>query len=187
MTTVVYIIDMSQERHTHEKLMASYKAGDFGAFEKLYQICSPKVYAYLKSKMRGSPDIDDVFQQVFIKFHKSRDQYDPKYLLDQWLFVICRSVLLDHYKKTNKSIEDLSQDYQEPSYTPQIEEDLSPPSDLKLEQLTEEQKKVVEGKVLDELAYSEIAEKLKKSEATIRQIFSRAIKRLKTANEANHE
>lgn len=173
---------------TDEELMLSYQKGDYTAFEVLYAHSSPKVYGYLKKKLITHTEVDDVFQQIFMKIHRSREQYDSQYLFEQWLFVIARSVLLDHYRSKGKNPIDeadtdelkinqlpapLSQTPGSSSYTEGVDQNI-------LQNLNDEQKKVVEWRVLDDLTYEEIALKLKRSEATVRQIFSRAIRKLRS-------
>lgn len=173
--------------------MRAYQDGDSHAFELLYQKNSSKLYAYLKKKL--GKETDDVFQLVFLKLHRSRSQYDSKYLFEQWLFVIARSVLLDYVKQkrrfkeglqidssmeVEKIADPLSQKEPQSSYS-QVDELLD------LKQLSAEQSEVLKLRVLDELTYSEIADKLKRTEVSVRQLFSRAIKKLRNAGSANTE
>lgn len=172
--------------------MKAYQGGDFHAFDRLYQQNSEKLYAYLKKKL-GS-EADDVFQLVFLKLHRSRAQYDSKYLFEQWLFVIARSVLLDYLKqkrRLNKGLPvDSSAEVEEIS-DPVSQSDPGSSYDqieaLDLRQLSTEQNEVLRLRVLDELTYSEIAEKLNRSEVSVRQLVSRAIKKLRTAKSIKAE
>jgi RNA polymerase sigma-70 factor (ECF subfamily) len=118
-----------------------------------------------------------------LKLHKTRFQFDPKYLFDQWLFVIARSVMLDYLKQKKRYETHIINE--DPS---EIADPLSqmdhPHSYTQVEMpevagLSKEQKEVLMLKVMDDLTYREIAEKLKRTEVGVRQIFSRAIKKLK--------
>ncbi|MBU6374364.1 MAG: RNA polymerase sigma factor [Bdellovibrionales bacterium] len=165
--------------------MKAYQDGDPHAFELLYQKTSSKLYAYLKKKL--GKDTDDVFQLVFLKLHRSRSQYDSKYLFEQWLFVIARSVLLDYQKQKRRFNEGIQVDY-----SAEVEEIADPLSQngvqasysqvdevLDLKHLSAEQNEVIKLRVLDDLTYGEIAEKLNRTEVGVRQLFSRAIKKLR--------
>lgn len=165
-----------------EKLMQAYRNGDPDAFEELYRRHSGKVYAFLRKRLIPVQDQEEVFQTVFAKLHLARDQYDPSYPVLQWLFVLTKTALIDHLRKSRRRVEtrsdqpiehyaDLSQTRKEPEID----------SELLLGVLTSEQKQIVQLRVMDDFSYEEIARRLQRSEASIRQTFSRALKRLRGA------
>ncbi|MEC9281798.1 MAG: sigma-70 family RNA polymerase sigma factor, partial [Bdellovibrionota bacterium] len=84
---------------TDAALMRLYKDGDAMAFEVIYNRHKDRVYTYLNRRLHDSQVVEDVFQSVFIKFHKSRDSYSEEHPLLAWLYTITRSVTLDHLKK----------------------------------------------------------------------------------------
>jgi RNA polymerase sigma-70 factor, ECF subfamily len=168
-----------------EGLMQAYLAGDARAFEELYRRHSGRVYAYLRKRLPSPEEADEVFQAVFLKAHRSRSSYQPKYPVIQWLFVIARTSLVDHLRKTGRNEAaarqaEADQDRLVSRTTPDqalgvsggSEEDL-------LRQLPSEQKRVVEMRVLEDRDYLEIARQLGKTQASVRQIYSRAIRRLR--------
>ena len=168
-----------------ESLMKAYVLGDdLSAFEKLYRQLSPKVYGYLKLRLSKKEDVDEVFQKTFAKFHSSRQHYDPKYPVLQWLFVIARSTLLDHLKSDNRKenlkskvlFENLSQTEGVPSLSHQM-------ASMKLKSLGPDAQEIVNLRVVDELSFEEIANRLGKSETNIRQILSRSLKKLRNSVE----
>jgi RNA polymerase sigma factor (sigma-70 family) len=162
-----------------QEVMQQYLRGDSGAFDIIYRRYSSKVYGYLKKRIRSDSDRDEIFQAIWMKFHQSRQQYDPKFLLVQWVFVIARSVMLDHIKKTSRvpqfeeheSIESIPAE-------PEIESNTDAFYD-RISALTHEQRQIIEMRLLNELSYKEIAEKLGHSQTNVRQIFSRALKQLR--------
>lgn len=174
---------MAQE--TDAELMREYLAGDSSAFEALYGRFSGRVYGYLLAKLGRREEADEVFQMVFQKFHQSRASYDPAYPVLQWLFVLSRSVLLDHFRKQRRQVAvvddaDLNAIPAEVSQTGAAltlsgQEE---PARM-LEALRPEQREIVSLRVLDELSYAQIAERLGKSQESVRQTFSRAMRRLR--------
>jgi RNA polymerase sigma-70 factor (ECF subfamily) len=152
-----------------ETLMQSYQKGDYSSFTLLYRRYSPRIYGYLKSKIYNQEERDEVFQQIFLKVHRSRDRYSAKYKFIQWLFVIARTVLIDHFRKAPKNFQ-----LEEFSYEmPEI-------GDIEiLNSLGQQQKEVVTLRVIDELSFDEIAKRLNKKAPNVRQIFSRSLKKLK--------
>src|SRR3954466_12690289 len=85
--------------------MRRYILGDNEAFRLLYARHSGRVYAYLRKKLDSPQETDEVFQACFLKFHQARDQYNPKYPILQWLYVISRTTLLDHVRKEGRQVQ----------------------------------------------------------------------------------
>lgn len=162
-------------------LMEAYASGDEHAFQVLYARHSGKIYGFLKSKLDSRSDVDEVFQLVFLKFHQNRSKYDPKFPVLQWLFVIARTSLLDFLR--SKSRQSSHEQIENLDFSSQntAERTLINQEDLRLSEveISNEQKEIVRLRVFDELSYQEISVKLGKSSENVRQIFSRAIKRLR--------
>lgn len=170
-----------------EELMRLYLGGDFKAFDKLYRRLSPKVYGYLKSRGLNNEDADDLLQKIFLKFHKSSSSYNEKYPVLQWLFVMSKSALLDFKKSEFRKnrIEgefkvdlelnspSLSQNEAKVSLSEQM------PNHEVLATLKPEIQGLVKMRVLDELSFAEMAQLTGASEASLRQILSRALKKLR--------
>lgn len=169
--------------------MRAYQEGDVRAFETLYQRHSGKVLAYLRKRLARREEAEEVFQQVFTKLHRSRAGYDSSYAFTQWLFVITKSVLLDHWYRENKQLGrpesvpfEESEAMLAPAHSPiQALESAAAFEPEALSSLPPEQRRVVEWRVLDELSYREIAERLDRSQVSVRQMLSRALRRLRQA------
>ena len=158
-----------------EDLMKNYVKDDAMAFEILYQRYAGKVLGYLIQKTRSKLIAQDLTQDVFLKLHRSRGLYNHDLDFAPWLFTITRSVFLDSVKK--RSLEDLTE-AKEFENIPAVVEPIK--TSLDLSRLPEMQKKVVSMRVYDEATFEEIAERLSTTPQNIRQIFSRAVKNLKT-------
>lgn len=164
--------------------MARYLAGDDSAFELLYRKYSGKVYAYLRKKLNSQQEVEELFQVSFLKFHRLRGRYKSKYAVLQWLFVIVRSSLIDHYRKTARQV-DLSSAPIE-SFSETMSQNNADPSlsmervDALLGQLPSHQRDIVTRRIIDDQTYEEIALSLNRSEESVRQTVSRALRRIKT-------
>lgn len=159
-----------------EELMDSYVKDDSMAFEILYRRYSSQVLGYLTQKTRSPKSAQDLTQNVFLKLHRSRHQYNKMLPFAPWLFSIARSVFLDSVKK--RSLEDFTEN--------QVFDKIASPSlndsdSVDLSALSETQKTVVSLRVYDEATFDEIAQRLSTTPANARQIFSRGIKTLKLA------
>lgn len=176
------------ETQSDADLMKRYRAGDETAFAFIYERYGAQVYAYLRKKIERPEERDEVFQGVFYKFHRSRDQYDAKYPLLQWLYVISRSVWLDDLKKKNRALptvelSSIHEVTESATLHAQAEQakDFKPQSLTGWEHLGEKQREIIELKIMDELTYQEIAQRVQESEANVRQLFSRALRKLKAS------
>jgi RNA polymerase sigma factor (sigma-70 family) len=169
-----------------ENLMRLYQQGDSAAFEALYKRHSAQVYGYLKTRLESRVEADEIFQAVFLKFHRLRLKYDPSYPVLQWLFVISKSVLIDHFRKKQRQIqievdvplESISGGLSQKQGSSALKELQA--EELALASLSDEQRQVIQWRVLDDLSYEQIAERMNRSEVSIRQTFSRSIRKLRT-------
>jgi len=168
---------------TDEELMRAYLGGDERAFEALYRRHSPNVYGYLRRKLPDRASADEVFQSVFLKLHQTRRNYDPAYPFAQWLFVVARTTLFDHFRKAGRQVPvaDLPFDEERVSQNP-------PPPALTgekeweaLNRLPPEQRQAIEMRVIDERSYEEIADKLNRTPLGVRQLVSRGLRKLRLA------
>ena len=158
---------------TDEELMQAYQLGDQKAFEELYRRHSAKVYGFVRSKVT-SERADDVFQAIFMKLHISRSHYDPKFPFTPWLFTVCRSVLTDSFRKQGRNREDATGETIE--MASETHESIEAPS---LKELPSNQREAVRLRFQEDLTIDEIAKKLETSPANVRQLISRAIRKLR--------
>jgi RNA polymerase sigma factor (sigma-70 family) len=175
-----------------QALMAAYSRGDETAFELIYARYSPKVMGYLGRKLRTPEERDEVFQLVFLKFHRSRHSYDPSYPLLQWLYVISKSVYLDYLKQarvrnrvlTEVKVQDLIERV-EPREMNTLTTDEAAHEFLK--DLEGVQKEVARQRFMEDASFEEIAQTLDLSPSNVRQILSRAIKKLRSLPKFSRE
>lgn len=161
--------------------MRAYLGGDDKAFEALYRRHSGKVYGYLRKKLSDRAVVDEVFQSVFLKLHQTRRNYDPAYPFAQWLFVVAKTTLFDHFRKAGRQVKVLDEPFDEELLSQ------NPPSPAlnsgkeleALGALPPEQRQAVEMRVFDERSYEEIAVKLSRSQESVRQMVSRGLKKLR--------
>jgi len=167
--------------------MRAYQKGDSSAFEEIYARYSANVMAFLKKRVALRPDQEEIFQRVFLKFHRSRHGYNAQYPVLQWLYVITKSELLDHLK--SQSLKSRLEDdlEQETVSQRQVSRSLNSMSTVReitgIEELDSIQREVISMRILEDASFSDIALKLKKSEANVRQILSRTLKKLRSRRE----
>jgi RNA polymerase sigma factor (sigma-70 family) len=156
---------------TDEELMVDYQNDDYAAFEILYARHRDKVYAYVKKRLFDQDAAEEVFQNIFLKLHKSRYQYQDQYLFLKWLYTVARSELYDFCKK--KRIETVEID--EAKIT-EVVEDIDVDH---LEKLSERERRVIELRYFEDREFDEISTLLDTTPSNIRKIVSRSLKKLR--------
>jgi RNA polymerase sigma-70 factor (ECF subfamily) len=150
------------EGKTDEVLMTEYRLGDDSAFAILYERHSTKVFGFLRAKTSSDVLARDIFQTTFLKLHSTRGRYQPGLPFLPWIFAICRNELIDTMRKKSRNLEDATE-----SQT------------VSLAELPEAQRKAVELRYQDDLAFEAIATKLNTSSENARQLVSRGVKALR--------
>lgn len=144
----------------------------YEAFSELYSRYRSRVFHFLLKKTRNQTDSEDLMQKVFIKIHESKHLYKEKFKFEQWLFVIARTQVLDHFRSTKR--------YKDRLTKIDADQDEKSEADLSmLGSLEADQQELLEMKFIDDLSYEEIAKVLGKSEVSLRKAVSRLVARIK--------
>lgn len=89
--------------------MARYAGGDDSAFEVLYRLLSPRLYAFCLRLTRRRSEADDLFQETFLKLHRSRATFVPRAAAIHWAFAVARSVHLDRLRYRKRRPEQVAE------------------------------------------------------------------------------
>lgn len=76
--------------------------GDSVAFQQVYAQYCDKVYFYFKKKTGVAEDARDLLQTSFLKLWQYRTSLSGEYNIEQHLFHIAKTVLIDYLRKENK-------------------------------------------------------------------------------------
>ncbi len=163
---------------TDEEIMQLYQNGSEDAFRVLYSRHASKIYGFLKIRVRQTEKVADIYQEVFIKLHRSKHLFNNSLPVLPWIFTITRSVMIDELRKDKKS--KLIDDFDIDKIPAKVSEPFFSGEAVALIQtLPDPQKVALQMRYVDDKTFEEIAESLKTSPTNIRQIVSRGIKRLK--------
>ena len=155
--------------------MVAYQLGEEQAFAALYKRHSGRVFGFIKSKIRDEAASRDILQSTFLKLHRSRSRYDRAFPFVPWLFTICRSEVLDSFKKSHRLHETLVAETPEPEFQPVADST----SELNLADLPLAQREAVELRFEQDFSFEEIARRLNTSPVNARQLVSRAVRTLR--------
>ena len=164
---------------TDEELMALYQNGSEAAFQILYDRHSSKIFGFILSRIQAKEIADEIFQDVFIKIHRSKHLYNKSLPVLPWIFTITRNAVFDYARRGSKvetptPVEDIDE-----RAAMEDQNDLGIDLKPSLLKLPPQQKLAVEMRYYDEKTFEEIAETLNTSPINIRKLVSRGIKRLK--------
>ena len=68
---------------------------------QIYTEYHGKVMSYIRARIRGQADAEDLCSDIFEKIYMKYDEYDPsKAALGTWIFTITRNTLIDRFRRT---------------------------------------------------------------------------------------
>ncbi|WP_456387634.1 RNA polymerase sigma factor [Desulfolithobacter sp.] len=163
------------------ELMVLYQEGDMEAFNCLYDRYKSLVYGYLRKRLGNRAEVDEVFQDVFLRLHHSRSRYKSEFPFEPWLYAVLRNSLIDHYRKKEKQYHDVSLDELEVLPTVLQVEDKHNLDGLLPENvdLSKKQRHAIELRYGEDFSFEDIAKTLGTTSSNARQLVSRALKRLR--------
>lgn len=170
---------MIKNNLSDEELMALYQEGAEDAFNALYSRHSGKVFGYLKARCQTSEDAGDLFQEVFVKIHRSKHLYNRSLPVVPWIFSVTYSVLIDGKRKTKRKKEILNFDFDRMATQNDGSENLALVLSPLIQKLPNQQQIAIQMRYFNEKTFEEIAKQLKTSPLNVRQIISRGLKVLK--------
>jgi len=105
-------------------LMLRYRDGDVAAFETLYRRHKDPVYRYLLRLCRNRDTAEDVFQEVWGKIIRARENYRPTAKFTTFLYRVAHNCFIDDVRrnKRHQHAATLEPDQQpDPSDSPDME------------------------------------------------------------------
>jgi RNA polymerase sigma-70 factor, ECF subfamily len=80
-------------------LVGSIANGDADAVRPLIERYQKPLAAVLQRALGASPDVDDVFQETWIRVVRSAHRYDPEQRFSAWLFAIAWNLVKDRWSR----------------------------------------------------------------------------------------
>ena len=64
---------------------------------------SASLKSFIRSRIKDRDAVDDILQEVFIKIHLNIHSLKKQKSIKSWIFTIANNVIIDYFKKSNKS------------------------------------------------------------------------------------
>lgn len=85
-----------------EALVEAFLAGDESAFEAIYQLYRPKVYAFTLKRVGCPTEAEDLTQETFLQVHRSLASFGGRSNLLTWVFGIAHNVVSRYYRHCSR-------------------------------------------------------------------------------------
>lgn len=145
------------------------------AFRAWYDETLPRVFGYLLLRTgRDYQVAEDLAQETFAEFVRSRHRYDGRAELVAWIIGIARHRLVDHYRRAERRQRSLIRLLAEPERPQPLFESANDPILEALEGLPPAQRAAVVLRYVDDLPVREVARLLHRSESATESLLSRA-------------
>ncbi len=181
-----------------EVLFGLYGKGDIAAFEELLQRHQKLIFSLIFRYVRNASHADEIFQDVFLKICKNKDQFREAVSFKSWLVTIARNTCIDFIRRHKKEIGSVPFDGKpENSENRPLSERLAKENELTpldqvthrfedehlnelLENLPSEQKETFVMKVVMDMTFEEIAASMRVSVNTAKSRHRYALKTLRS-------
>ena len=156
---------------------------DPAAFSFLYRLYFPQVFTFINFRVSSREDAEDLTNAVFEKALAAISRYRPKPAqFSTWLYTIAKNCIIDHYRKRRLPMDDEA----EAGGVPSTDSSCDPVQQLLLDErkrtlrealteLTPDQREVVECRFFFEMAISETAVAMGKTEGAVKALQFRAL------------
>ena len=164
---------------TDKELVVLASKGDQSAFEHLFTRYSEAIRRLFEHRLGDKSTASDLMQETFIKVYLHLGSYSDSYTFGQWVYTIARNTLVDYLRRRNDDIP-IDERFRSPAAsTPNPEESViinqsRAHFEASLEELSEDYRRIIEMRFLDEYSYEEIAEKLGRPLNTVKTQIRRA-------------
>jgi len=82
-------------------LMAQAQEGDLEAYAQLLADLSPMMFGYVRKRVFDPRNVEDVYQDVLMTFHKAMHTYRSERPLRPWLYAVIRNAVWTALKRTH--------------------------------------------------------------------------------------
>jgi RNA polymerase sigma-70 factor (ECF subfamily) len=166
------------------QLLLQLKQGDRTAFDEIFNRFADPIHTYIRLRLNGSEEADDVLQEVFIRLWQKRQSINIHSSFRNYLYTIVQHCISDHHRAARRKRYTLTADMPE-----QPEERHRPDEQYQykqvyhiwrgaMNQLPVQMRRIYTMKNEEQLSVKEIASELHLSEQTVKNQLHTAGQRI---------
>ena len=163
-----------------DRLVANAKRGDTDAFGHIFDEYAGPIYRFIASRVSHPSDAEDLTQLVFVKALEALPRYEARGIpFGGWLFRLARNAIIDQIRTRRDHLSLVAATTREseeasPEAMASLRDDLDRVA-AALQELTDDQREVIELRFFAGLSVAEAAEAMGRQEGTIRGLQFRAV------------
>lgn len=161
-----------------EALAQRAVARDPAAWEELFELHYSSVFGFVRYRLRGAGEAEDIAAQAFEVAYSRADRFDYRGLpFEAWILGIARNLVRDHVKKSvRRGTSEELDDFNSPAEPDRAGEvDLRNDLSAALRTLTEDQQEVISLRFLLDKSVYETAVLMERSEDAVKNLQRRAL------------
>ncbi len=169
---------------TLDRLVAAAQKGDPEAFGRIFDAYAAPIHRFIASRVSRPSDAEDLTQLVFVKALEALPRYERRGVpFGGWLFRLARNAIIDQARTrrdhlslvaaTSRATEDAG-----PEATAFLRDDIERVARA-LDNLTDDQREVIELRFFAGLSVSETADAMGRQDGTVRGLQFRALAALR--------
>lgn len=172
---------VTSDLSTDDELLARYRNADYDGFDRFYRRNRVLIFQFLLSRLANRADAEEAFQETFLRIHRSILTYDPRQRALPWVITIAKNVARDFRTRRREHIELRENDSVAPATA---ETSISARQELgrMLAKMSIDDRSLLERRLMDDEDFDSIARDAKTSNASVRQRFSRLLKKLRQSD-----
>ena len=170
---------------TDAHLIGLIVAGEADAVRPLIERYQRPLAALLQRTLGRTPDVDDVFQETWIRVVRSAHRYDPEQRFSAWLFAIAWNVMKDRWSR-RVDTEELDAALVSPESSPEervLEADQAERVRGLVSRLPEKLAQTVLLRFFEELSEKEVAARLGIPVGTVKSRIHTGLKLMRESDE----
>ena len=82
-----------------EQLIGKFQRGDEGAFDRLMELHTDKIFALAWGVLQNREEAMDAVQEVMVKLYKALPAFPPTDNLNAWLYRVCLNYCIDRKRR----------------------------------------------------------------------------------------
>ncbi len=180
----VQVDDLGARARAAEELARRACARDAEAWSAIFDAHYRSVYAFVRYRLRGVDEAEDIAAQVFEIAYARADRFDYRGVpIEAWLIGIARNLARDHIKKLGRRgyeeelVETIALSQPDSAAAIDLRQDIS----VAMRSLTDDQQAVLSFRFLLDKSVAETAKLMDRSEDAVKNLQRRALAAMQRA------